>query len=59
MLKQAIDKMNDRRSGSGQRGPAERLERTLDNQLTALREIDEQTWEVEKRLELLGISTNK
>jgi hypothetical protein len=59
MLKSAIDKLNDRRTSGGHRSPPERLERTLDNQLTALHEIDELTREVEQRMARLGLSTSK
>ena len=54
-LRRAVDKVNSRRGGgSGSAGPAAMLERTLDNQLSALRELDRGTREVEERLAALG-----
>ena len=55
-LRRAVDKVNSRRGGgSGSAAdPAAKLERTLDNQLSALRELDRGTREVEERLAALG-----
>ena len=56
-LKEAMDKVNSRRSGaSASDAPAARIERTLDNQLNALRDLDDRAAQAEQELERMGIS---
>jgi hypothetical protein len=54
-LKETVDKVNGRRSRAAA-DPAARIERTLDNQLAALRDIDARTADVERALERMGVS---
>ena len=48
--------MNDRHNFGSGGDPAASIERTLDNQLNALRDIDERTAHVERALESMGVS---
>lgn len=54
-LKESIEKMCERRSSKSSNDPATRIERTLDNQLNALRDINSRAAEVERMLESMGV----
>jgi predicted nuclease with RNAse H fold len=47
--------MNERRSSKNSNDPATKIERTLDNQLNALRDINARAAEVERMLESMGM----
>eukprot|EP01025_Chloroclados_australasicus_P026091 TRINITY_DN25924_c0_g1_i2.p1 TRINITY_DN25924_c0_g1~~TRINITY_DN25924_c0_g1_i2.p1 ORF type:complete len:178 (-),score=24.81 TRINITY_DN25924_c0_g1_i2:156-689(-) len=54
-LKSAIEKLNASRGGARSGlGPAASIERTLDNQLSALRDIDDRTKDIGRQIERMG-----